>query len=130
MRSFNQGVPAFVAGQEGVSFVEEAPGALGAAFRPRPVVHDAVAVVEPAVVEAACRAQGLALQAAGLAEVEDQLVPLRVVEFLMLSVSVPVGCLFHVRFLLFRAEPGLGGQKPKGRKNSTLKPGKRRPQTQ
>jgi len=24
----------------------------------------------------------------------------------------------------------LGGQKPKGRKNSTLKPGKRRPQTQ
>ena len=27
-------------------------------------------------------------------------------------------------------EPTLGGQKPKGRKNSTLKPGKRRPQTQ
>ena len=26
--------------------------------------------------------------------------------------------------------PNLGGQKPKGRKNSTLKPGKRRPQTQ
>ena len=26
--------------------------------------------------------------------------------------------------------PTLGGQKPKGRKNSTLKPGKRRPQTQ
>ena len=26
--------------------------------------------------------------------------------------------------------PALGGQKPKGRKNSTLKPGKRRPQTQ
>ena len=26
--------------------------------------------------------------------------------------------------------PILGGQKPKGRKNSTLKPGKRRPQTQ
>ena len=25
--------------------------------------------------------------------------------------------------------PNLGGQKPKGRKNSTLKPGKRRPQT-
>ena len=25
--------------------------------------------------------------------------------------------------------PTLGGQKPKGRKNSTLKPGKRRPQT-
>ena len=28
------------------------------------------------------------------------------------------------------AGPTLGGQKPKGRKNSTLKPGKRRPQTQ
>ena len=27
-------------------------------------------------------------------------------------------------------EPILGGQKPKGRKNSTLTPGKRRPQTQ
>ena len=26
--------------------------------------------------------------------------------------------------------PTLGGQKPKGRKNSTLNPGKRRPQTQ
>ena len=26
--------------------------------------------------------------------------------------------------------PNLGGQKPKGRKNSTLKPGKRRPQTE
>jgi len=26
--------------------------------------------------------------------------------------------------------PTLGGQKPKGRQNSTLKPGKRRPQTQ
>ena len=26
--------------------------------------------------------------------------------------------------------PALGGQKPKGRKNSTLKTGKRRPQTQ
>ena len=26
--------------------------------------------------------------------------------------------------------PTLGGQKPKGRKNSTMKPGKRRPQTQ
>ena len=26
--------------------------------------------------------------------------------------------------------PTLGGQKPKRRKNSTLKPGKRRPQTQ
>ena len=26
--------------------------------------------------------------------------------------------------------PALGGQKPKGRKNSTLKPRKRRPQTQ
>ena len=26
--------------------------------------------------------------------------------------------------------PNLGGQKPKGRKNSTLKPGKRSPQTQ
>ena len=26
--------------------------------------------------------------------------------------------------------PTLGGQKPKGRKNSNLKPGKRRPQTQ
>jgi len=26
--------------------------------------------------------------------------------------------------------PTLGGQQPKGRKNSTLKPGKRRPQTQ
>ena len=26
--------------------------------------------------------------------------------------------------------PGLGGQKPKGRKNLTLKPGKRRAQTQ
>ena len=26
--------------------------------------------------------------------------------------------------------PTLGGQKPKGRKNSTLKPAKRRPQTQ
>ena len=26
--------------------------------------------------------------------------------------------------------PNLGGQKPKRRKNSTLKPGKRRPQTQ
>ena len=26
--------------------------------------------------------------------------------------------------------PTLGGQKPKGRKNSTLKPGKRRPKTQ
>ena len=26
--------------------------------------------------------------------------------------------------------PTLGGQKPRGRKNSTLKPGKRRPQTQ
>ena len=26
--------------------------------------------------------------------------------------------------------PTLGGQKPKGRKNSTFKPGKRRPQTQ
>ena len=26
--------------------------------------------------------------------------------------------------------PNLGGQKPKGTKNSTLKPGKRRPQTQ
>ena len=26
--------------------------------------------------------------------------------------------------------PILGGQKPKGRKNATLKPGKRRPQTQ
>ena len=26
--------------------------------------------------------------------------------------------------------PTLGGQKPKGRKNSILKPGKRRPQTQ
>ena len=26
--------------------------------------------------------------------------------------------------------PTLGGQKPKGRKNSTLKPGKRKPQTQ
>ena len=26
------------------------------------------------------------------------------------------------------AGPNLGGQKPKGRKNSTLKPGKRRPQ--
>jgi len=26
--------------------------------------------------------------------------------------------------------PTLGGQKPKGRKNSALKPGKRRPQTQ
>ena len=26
--------------------------------------------------------------------------------------------------------PSLGGQKPKGRKNSTLKPRKRRPQTQ
>ena len=26
--------------------------------------------------------------------------------------------------------PTLGGQKPKGRKNPTLKPGKRRPQTQ
>ena len=26
--------------------------------------------------------------------------------------------------------PNLGGQKPKGRKNSTLKSGKRRPQTQ
>ena len=26
--------------------------------------------------------------------------------------------------------PTLGGKKPKGRKNSTLKPGKRRPQTQ
>ena len=26
--------------------------------------------------------------------------------------------------------PTVGGQKPKGRKNSTLKPGKRRPQTQ
>ena len=26
--------------------------------------------------------------------------------------------------------PNLGGQKPKGRKNSTLKPGKRTPQTQ
>ena len=26
--------------------------------------------------------------------------------------------------------PNLGGQKPKGKKNSTLKPGKRRPQTQ
>ena len=28
------------------------------------------------------------------------------------------------------AGPTLGGQKPKERKNSTLKPGKRRPQTQ
>ena len=27
-------------------------------------------------------------------------------------------------------EPTLGGQKPEGRKNPTLKPGKRRPQTQ
>ena len=27
-------------------------------------------------------------------------------------------------------EPTLGGHKPKGRNNSTLKPGKRRPQTQ
>ena len=26
--------------------------------------------------------------------------------------------------------PNLGGQKPKGRKNSTLKPGEKRPQTQ
>ena len=26
--------------------------------------------------------------------------------------------------------PTLGGQKPKGRENSTLKPGQRRPQTQ
>ena len=26
--------------------------------------------------------------------------------------------------------PSLGGQKPKGRKNSNLKPGKRRPQTE
>ena len=26
--------------------------------------------------------------------------------------------------------PTLGGQKPKGRKNSTVKPGKRRPQAQ
>ena len=26
--------------------------------------------------------------------------------------------------------PTLGGKKPKGRKNSTLKPGKKRPQTQ
>ena len=26
--------------------------------------------------------------------------------------------------------PNLGGQKPKGRKDSTLKPGKRRPQAQ
>ena len=26
--------------------------------------------------------------------------------------------------------PNLGGQRPKGRENSTLKPGKRRPQTQ
>ena len=26
--------------------------------------------------------------------------------------------------------PALGGQKPKGRKNSTFKPGEKRPQTQ
>ena len=32
--------------------------------------------------------------------------------------------------LLQTTGPTLGGQKPKGRKNSTLKPGKRRPQTQ
>ena len=32
--------------------------------------------------------------------------------------------------LIQTTAPTLGGQKPKGRKNSTLKPGKRRPQTQ
>ena len=31
--------------------------------------------------------------------------------------------------LIQTAGPNLGGQKPKGRKNSTLKPRKRRPQT-
>ena len=34
------------------------------------------------------------------------------------------------RKLIQTTRPTLGGQKPKGRKNSTLKPGKRRPQTQ
>ena len=34
------------------------------------------------------------------------------------------------RKLTQTTEPNLGGQKPKGRKNSTLKPGKRRPQAQ
>jgi len=33
------------------------------------------------------------------------------------------------RKLTQTTEPTLGGQKPKGRKNSTLKPRKRRPQT-
>ena len=32
--------------------------------------------------------------------------------------------------LIQTTAPTLGGQKPKERKNSTLKPGKRRPQTQ
>ena len=32
--------------------------------------------------------------------------------------------------LTLTTRPTLGGQKPKGRKNSTLKPGKRRPETQ
>jgi len=35
-----------------------------------------------------------------------------------------------LRSLHKTTEPALGGQKPKGRKNSTLKPGKWRPQTQ
>ena len=38
--------------------------------------------------------------------------------------------IFQARVLKWGATATLGGQKPKGRKKSALKPGKRRPQTQ
>ena len=91
--------------------MQERPGVFRAALGPLSVLLDAVAVVEPAVVEAAGRPQDLALHRPRLARRRDQLVPLRGVGGLVLSVLVPVGLLFfHLGVLawLLRSRPPPG----------------------